>query len=109
MKLMIITSSQRLAASVVVKNSNFSEQKFVAFNQLYMILFYVLNIEKIKFERGKGGSIYVGTTKNSIMKMNFEEEYTTVMQVPNLILTFTVQIFVKKIPIMKFQTTVQLS
>lgn len=30
---------------------------------------------------GKSGTIYVGTTKNSIMKMNFEEEYTTVMQV----------------------------
>ena len=41
--------------------------------------------------------------------MNFEEEYTTVMQVPNLILTFTVLIFVKKISIMKFQTKVQFS
>ena len=27
------------------------------------------------------GTIYVGTTKNSIMKMNFEEEYSTIMQV----------------------------
>lgn len=34
---------------------------------------------------GNGGTIYVGTTKNSIMKMNFEEEYSTIMQVDNSI------------------------
>ena len=34
---------------------------------------------------GNGGTIYVGTTKNSIMKMNFEEEYSTIMQVEILI------------------------
>jgi hypothetical protein len=30
---------------------------------------------------GRNGTIYVGTTKNAIMKMNFEEEYSTIMQV----------------------------
>ncbi|CBY37642.1 unnamed protein product, partial [Oikopleura dioica] len=29
---------------------------------------------------GRNGTIYVGTTKNAIMKMNFEEEYSTIMQ-----------------------------
>ena len=27
------------------------------------------------------GVVYVGTTRNGIMKMNFEEEFTTIMQV----------------------------
>lgn len=32
------------------------------------------------------GTIYVGTTKNSIMKMNFEEEYSTIMQVSGFLI-----------------------